>query len=70
MLHMLAVSFKCFASVSDIRCKCFIYFGCMLQMFHLDILQSRSGIAHVAMHVRSGGGANGPHVQSGRVGDV
>jgi hypothetical protein len=27
----------CFASVSDICCKCFNCFGRMLQVFHLDV---------------------------------
>jgi len=45
--------------VSDVCCKYFIW-----------MLQSRSGVAYVAMRVRSGGGASGPHVQFGGAGDV
>jgi len=45
--------------VLDVCCKYFIW-----------MLQSRSGIAHVAMRVRSGGGTSGPHAQSGCAGDV
>jgi hypothetical protein len=37
-LHM------CFSRVSDICCKCLNYFGCMLQMFPLDVAKSRSGV--------------------------
>jgi hypothetical protein len=32
------VFFRCFASVSDVCCKCFICFGRMLQAFHLDVV--------------------------------
>jgi hypothetical protein len=28
---------QCFASVSDVCCKCFSCFGRMLQVFHLDV---------------------------------
>jgi hypothetical protein len=45
--------------VSDVCCKYFIW-----------MLQSRSGVAHVAMRVRSGGGASGPRARSGGAGDV
>jgi hypothetical protein len=36
-LQWLSSVFRCFASVSDICCKCFSYFGRMLQVFHLDV---------------------------------
>jgi hypothetical protein len=32
-----AMAMTCFASVSDVCCKCFICCGCMLQVFHLNI---------------------------------
>jgi hypothetical protein len=61
MLHMLAMAFKCF----QLFCKCF---SCMLQVFHLfrmyvasvsfGYCKNRSGVAHVAVRVRSGGGAS------------
>jgi hypothetical protein len=45
--------------VSDVCCKYFIW-----------MLQSRSGVTHVAMRVRSGGGASGPQARFGGAGDV
>jgi hypothetical protein len=36
-LHMCFQVFFCFASISDVCCKCFICFGCMLQVFHLNV---------------------------------
>jgi hypothetical protein len=35
--HVFSSFFWCFASVSDVSCKCFSCFGRMLQIFHLDI---------------------------------
>jgi hypothetical protein len=58
-------------------CKCFRR---MLQVFHLfqtyvasvssGCCKSRSGVAHVAMRVRYGGGASGPRMRSGGACDV
>jgi hypothetical protein len=36
-LQWLSSVFGCFASVSDVCCKCINYFGRMLQVFHLDV---------------------------------
>jgi hypothetical protein len=35
--HVVFKFFWCFASVSDVCCKCFNYFGRILQMFPLDV---------------------------------
>ena len=60
LLHMCFSSFFwCFVSVSDVCCKCFSCFGRILQVFFFWIWQSRSGVAHGAMRVRSGGDASG-----------
>jgi hypothetical protein len=36
-LQCLSSVSMCFASVSDVYCKCFSCFRCMLQVFHLDV---------------------------------
>ena len=36
-LQWLSTVFGCFAIVSDVCCKYFNYFGCMLQVFYLDV---------------------------------
>jgi hypothetical protein len=38
--HAFSSFLWCFASVSDVYCKCFSYFGCMLQVFHLDVAKT------------------------------
>ena len=63
--------FSCvFASVSE---ACFKYFIC-LQTYVASVasrcLESRSGVAHVVIRVRSGGDASGPHAQCGGAGDA
>jgi hypothetical protein len=35
--YVLQWLYTCFADVSDVCCKCLNYFGCMLQLFHLDV---------------------------------
>jgi hypothetical protein len=49
MLHMFAMVFKCFASVSDVCCKSFNYFERMLQVFDLDVVKKDLSVAHVAI---------------------
>jgi hypothetical protein len=37
MLHIFCNGYTCFFGVSDICCKCFSYFGHILQVFYLNI---------------------------------
>jgi hypothetical protein len=39
----------CFPGVSNICCKRFNYFGCVLRVFHLDVAKVNLGVAHIAM---------------------
>jgi hypothetical protein len=49
MLHIFAMIFKCFVSVSDACCKCFSCFVRMLQVFYLDVSKVEQDVAYVAM---------------------
>jgi hypothetical protein len=64
--------FKCFscvlASVSEICFKCFICLQTYVASVASRCFKSRSGIAHVALHVRSGEDVSGPCVWSAGVG--
>jgi hypothetical protein len=44
---------RCFASVSEVCCKCFSYFGCILQMFSYRYCKSKSGVALAHIATRS-----------------
>jgi hypothetical protein len=39
----------CVSIVSNVRCKCFNCFECMLQVFHLNAIKVDLGVAHVAV---------------------
>ena len=74
--HMLQVFYLYVAYA----CNDFQVFLGVLQVFHLfrthvanissRYYKSRSDVAHIAMHVRSGGGASGPCTRSGAASDV
>jgi hypothetical protein len=49
MLHVLQWLQTCFPGVSNVCCKCFNYFGCMLQVFHLDVAKVDLGVARVVV---------------------
>jgi hypothetical protein len=53
------------ASVSEACFKCFIYLQTYVASVASNCFKSRLGVAHVAIHVRSGGDASGPRMQSG-----
>jgi hypothetical protein len=46
--NSLKVFLGVFASVFDVCCKCFSYFKCMLQVFHLDVANRDRGVPRVA----------------------
>jgi hypothetical protein len=46
---MFAMTFKCFASVSDVCCKCFSYFRTYVASISSGCSKSRYDIAHVIM---------------------
>jgi hypothetical protein len=57
--------FMCFASVSE---ACFICLQTYVASVTSGCFKSRSGVAHVAMHVRSGGDASSPRARTGGAG--
>jgi hypothetical protein len=60
--------FWCSASVLNVYCKCFSLFRTYVIGVSSECCKSRSGIAQVAMRVRSGGGTSGPFVRSSGAG--
>jgi len=61
MLRLFPMVFKCFSCVfahKHVSSVSFV-FRRMLQVLHLNIFKSRSGVAHVAMRTRSEGDASG-----------
>jgi hypothetical protein len=57
--------FMCFASVSEV---CFICLQTYVTSVASGCFKSRSGVAHVAMHVRSGGDTSSPRTRTGGAG--
>ena len=72
MLPMFYMVFKCFscifASVSYACFKCFICLQIYIASVASGCFKSRSGVAHVAMCMRSEGVASGPHAWSSGIG--
>jgi hypothetical protein len=63
---MLAMTLKCF----QVFCKCFYPCQTHVASVLFRCCKSRSDIAHIAMRVRSEGGASGPHTRPSGVGNV
>jgi hypothetical protein len=65
MLQQFSSVFMCFASVSE---ACFICLQTYVASVASEYFKSRSGVVHVAMHVRSEGDASSPRARTGGTG--
>jgi hypothetical protein len=66
MFRMFAIISSVFASILDVRFKCFIYLQMYVANVASECFKTRSDVAHVAMHVRNGGAAMTPYVEHKR----